>query len=69
VDRRDPSSVGHDRGDAFFRAFVPSAKAPVGKEEGGRGHAYHHQSLAFGIGADALGGLYWLSDELPDALR
>jgi hypothetical protein len=30
---------------------------------------YHHQSLALGIGADALGELYWLPDELPDALR
>src|SRR6516162_11853978 len=34
-----------------------------------RGHAHHHQSLALGIGADALGELYWLPDELPDALR
>ena len=36
---------------------------------GDRGHAHHHQSLALGIGADALGELYWLPDELPDALR
>jgi hypothetical protein len=43
--------------DAFFDAFVPAAKAPIGRayEEGG--HAQRHQSLAVGIGADALGGL------------
>jgi len=30
---------------------------------GDRGHAHHHhQSLALGIGADALGELYWLPD-------
>jgi hypothetical protein len=27
-----------------------------------RGHAHHHQSFALGIGADALGELYWLPD-------
>jgi hypothetical protein len=55
-------------GDAFFNAFVPAAKAPIGRayEEGG--HAQRHQSLAVGIGADALGGLCQLA-ELPDALR
>ena len=55
-------------GGAFFRAFMPAAKAPIGGRRGGRGVAYHHQSLALGIGADALGGL-WLPDQLPDALR
>jgi hypothetical protein len=45
-------------GDAFFLAFVPAAKAASGAyEEGDRGHAHHHQSLARGIGAVALGGL------------
>jgi hypothetical protein len=33
VDRRHPSSVG--MGDAFFRAFVPAAKALSGAYEGG----------------------------------
>jgi hypothetical protein len=32
-------------------------------------HADRIVSLALGIGADALGELYWLPDELPDALR
>jgi hypothetical protein len=63
----NPFSVG-GTGDAFFNAFVPAAKAPIGRayEEGG--HAQRHQSLAVGIGADALGGLCQLA-ELPDALR
>jgi len=61
VDRRHPFSVGI--GGAFFRAFVPAAKALSGAyERGDRGHAHHHQSLALGIGADALGELYWLPD-------
>jgi hypothetical protein len=47
-------------GDAFF---VPAAKAPKGSlRRGDRGHAQHHQSLALGIGVDALGELYWLPD-------
>jgi len=50
-------------GDAFFRTFVPAAKAAIGSSmKRDRGHAHHHQSLALGIGADALGELYWLSD-------
>jgi hypothetical protein len=55
-------------GDALFNALVPAAKAPIGRgyEEGG--HAQRHQSLAVGIGADALRGLCQLA-ELPDALR
>jgi hypothetical protein len=60
VDHRHPSSVG--MGDAFFRAFVPAAKALSGAYEEGMAHAHHHQSLALGIGADALGELYWLPD-------
>jgi hypothetical protein len=36
---------------------------------GDRGHAHHLQSLAYWVGADALGELYWLPDELPDALH
>jgi hypothetical protein len=45
-------------GDAFFLAFVLAAKAASGAyEEGDRGHAQRHQSLALGIGAVALGGL------------
>jgi len=45
-------------GDAFFRAFMPAAKAPIGSLwKGDRGHAHYQQSLALGIGADALGGL------------
>jgi hypothetical protein len=67
VEHPHPFSVG-GTGDAFFNAFVPAAKAPIGRayEEGG--HAQRHQSLAVGIGADALGGLCQLA-ELPDALR
>src|SRR5215467_11216152 len=43
--------------------LVPAAKALSGAyEEGDRGHAHHHQGLALGIGADALGELYWLPD-------
>jgi hypothetical protein len=59
----DRSSIFCGHGDAFFHAFVPAAKALSGAyEEGDRGHAHHHQSLALGIGADALGELYWLPD-------
>ena len=60
VDRRHPSSVG--MGDAFFLAFVPAANALSGAYEEGIAHAHHHQSLALGIGHDALGELYWLPD-------
>jgi hypothetical protein len=49
-------------GDAFFLAFVPAAKALSGAYEEGIAHAHHHQSLALGIGHDALGELYWLPD-------
>ena len=41
----------------------------VGLMRGVAGHAHHHQSFALGIGADALGELYRLPDQLPDALR
>jgi hypothetical protein len=43
--------------DAFFDACVPAAKAPIGRAYEERGHAQRHQSLALGIGADALGRL------------
>jgi hypothetical protein len=36
---------------------------------GDRGHAHHLQSLAYWVGADALGELYRLPDELPDTLH
>src|SRR5215831_2574509 len=56
MDRRHPPSVG--MGGAFFRAFVPAAKALSGAyEEGDRGHAHHHQRLARGIRADTFGRL------------
>jgi len=60
VDRRHPSSLG--MGGTFFRAFMPAAKALSELMKRDRGHAHHHQSLALGIGADALGELYWLPD-------
>jgi hypothetical protein len=51
------SSIFCGHGDAFFRASVPAAKALSGAYEEGIAHAHHHQSLALGIGADALGEL------------
>src|SRR5262245_66555703 len=56
------SSIFSGHGGTFFRAFMPAAKALSELMKRDRGHAHHHQSLALGIGADALGELYWLPD-------
>jgi hypothetical protein len=56
VDRRHPSSLG--MGGRLLR--LPQRHRELMR--GGRRHAHHHQSLALGIGADALGELYWLPD-------
>jgi len=68
VDRRHPSSVAMGGLLLRLRACRKGTYRELMKR-GDRGHAHHHQSLALGIGADALGELYWLPDELPDALR
>src|SRR5262245_20020395 len=60
VDRRHPSSLGMG-----VPSSTPSCLPQRHYRElmkGDRGNAYHHQSLALGIGADALGELYWLPD-------
>ena len=46
----------------FQRVARLSSLGGLRASEKGRGHAQCHQSLALGIGADALGELYWLPD-------
>jgi hypothetical protein len=49
-------------GDDLLRRLRACGKAPIGRAYEGGGHAQRHQSFALGIGADALGELYWLPD-------
>jgi hypothetical protein len=56
------SSIFSGHGGCLLPRLRACRKGTTGSMKRDRGHAHHHQSFALGIGADALGELYWLPD-------